>query len=256
MCSVGSTDPTAGAGLFADAAVYAHLGVGATFVVAGVTAQNSAGVSAVHALPPGAITAQLRSVWKQAPPDAVRIGLLPDKAAAVAVLRFLRSLRRRPAVVLDPVIAATSGHRFAGAREIEALRALLRIATIATPNAPEAAQLSAMSVRTVEEAERSAIALAVASKCAILVTGGHLRSGDRVVDVLARGKHVTRYSARRLARDARGTGCLLAAALAASLARGDDLEAAIARARSFVRRAIASARPLGSGRPQFAAGRS
>jgi hydroxymethylpyrimidine/phosphomethylpyrimidine kinase len=256
VCSIGSTDPTAGAGLFADAAVYSHFGVAATFVVAGVTAQNSAGVTAVQALPPASIAAQLRAVWKQTRPDAVRIGLLPDKAASGVVARFLGSLGSRPAIVLDPVIASTSGHRFAGAPQIAALRALLKISTIATPNAAEAAELSRRSVRTVEEAEAAALALAASSKCAVLVTGGHLRGGARVVDVLARGTRVTRYSARRVARDVRGTGCLLAAALAASLARGDDLDAAIRRARSFVRRAIVSARPLGSGRPQFAVGRS
>jgi hydroxymethylpyrimidine/phosphomethylpyrimidine kinase len=159
-------------------------------------------------------------------------------------------------VVLDPVIASTSGYRFAGTKEIAALRTLLAVATIATPNAPEAAELSGMSVRTTDDAERAALALAASSKCAVLVTGGHMRGGDRVVDVLARGRRATRYSARRLARQVRGTGCLLASALAASLARGDDLETAVARARSFVRRAIASARPLGNGRPQFTAGRS
>ena len=256
MCSIGSTDPTAGAGLFADAAVYARMGVRATFVVAGVTAQNSSGVSGVQTLSAAAIAAQLRAVWKQVRPDAVRIGLLPDAAASVAIAQFLGLLRRRPPVVLDPVIASTSGYGFAGPKEIAALRTLLGVATIATPNAHEAAELSAMSVRTADDAERAALALAASSKCAVLVTGGHLRDGDRVVDVLARGRRATRYSAVRLARDVRGTGCLLAAAIAASLARGDDLETAIARARSFVRRAIASARPLGNGRPQFTAGRS
>jgi hydroxymethylpyrimidine/phosphomethylpyrimidine kinase len=158
-------------------------------------------------------------------------------------------MRRRPPVVLDPVSASTSGYRFV-------LRALLAVATVATPNAPEAAELSALTVRTVDDAERAAVALAASSKCAVLVTGGHLRDGDRVVDVLARGRQVTRYSARRLSGDVRGTGCLLAAAIAASLARGDDLETAIARGRSFVRRAIASAQPLGRGRPRFSGGRS
>jgi len=253
VCSIGTTDPTSGAGLFADAGVYASLGVAGTFVVAGVTAQNSAGVYAVHAIPPATVAAQLRAVWRQVRPDAVRIGLLPDKASAAVVTRFLTSLRRRPPVVLDPVLASTSGHRFAGNAEIRALRALFSVATIATPNALEAAELSATSVRTLEEAERAAVALSSISTCAVLVTGGHLRGTDRVVDVLARGGRLTRYSGRRIAGDVRGTGCLLAAALAASLARGDNLDAAVRRARSFVRAAITSSRALGRGRRQFVA---
>ena len=252
VCSVGSTDPTAGAGLFADAAVYARLGVSAAFVVTGVTAQNSKAVSGVYSLPVRAIVAQLDAVWNQVRPDAVRIGLMPSRLATLAVAQYFASMRRRPAIVFDPVIAATSGHRFAKSGDIPALRRLLRIATIATPNAHEAAELAGFPVRDLDDAERAAIALA-ASGCAVLVTGGHLRHDDRVVDVLARGARVTRYSAPRLPNDARGTGCLLTAAIAASLARGAPLDLAVRQARAFVRRAIATARPLGRGRPQFAA---
>lgn len=250
VCSVGSSDPTAGAGLFADAAVYARLGVRPTFVVAGVTAQNSARVSAVHSVPPKIIRAQLEAVWAQVRPAAMRIGLLPDTAAVNEIARFLRSLRRRPPVVLDPVIAATAGHRFAGASEIRALRRLLALTTIATPNADEAAEVARMPVRDVAEAERAALVLA-GNGCAVLITGGHL-AGDRIVDVLVQSGRVKRYSARRLPADVRGTGCMLSAALAAMLARGYALDDCVRRARAFVRRAISHARPLGRGRPQFA----
>jgi len=256
VCSVGSTDPTAGAGLFADAAVFGRLGVPAAYVVAGVTAQNSAAVSAVHALPARAILGQLRDVWHQVTPSAVRIGLMPDAQATAAVTRFLASLRSRPPVVVDPVMASTSGRRFAGHAEITALARLFGLATIVTPNVPEAAALTGLRVRTVDEAERAALALASSSKCAVLVTGGHLRSGDRIVDVLAFDGKATRFASRRLARDVRGTGCILASALAAALARGDTLEPAIRRARSFVRAAMTSARPVGRGRPQLWTGRA
>jgi hydroxymethylpyrimidine/phosphomethylpyrimidine kinase len=252
VCSVGSTDPTAGAGLFLDAAVYARLGVSAAYVVAGVTAQNSAGVTVVQPLPPRAIIAQLDAVWKQVRPDVVRIGLMPGSAATRAVARYFGSMRRRPAIVFDPVMASTSGHRFAKPGGIPALRKLLSIAAVATPNAREAAELSGFPVRNVEDAERAAMSLA-ASGCAVLVTGGHLQSGDRVVDILANGARVARYTSKRLPKDARGTGCLLAAAIAASLAQGVSLDRAVRRARAFVRAAIASARSLGNGRPQFAA---
>jgi hydroxymethylpyrimidine/phosphomethylpyrimidine kinase len=251
VCSVGSTDPTAGAGLFSDAAVFARLGVAATFVVTGVTAQNSGGVAGVHALPPRVITAQLRAVWEQVRPNAVRIGLLPDRASADAIGRFFRSTIDAPPIVLDPVIAATSGHRFAGPREIIALRKLFRIATIATPNALEAAELAGMRIDGIADAERAALALSELG-CAVLIKGGHLRAGGRtVVDVLAIAGRVKRFEAMRLRGGMRGTGCVLAAAIAAALAKGDGLETAVRRARAFVRRAIASARPLGRGRAQF-----
>jgi hydroxymethylpyrimidine/phosphomethylpyrimidine kinase len=251
VCSIGSTDPTAGAGLFLDAAVYARLGVSAAFVVAGVTAQNSAGVLAVRGLPPREVIAQLEAVRKQVRPDVIRIGLLPSTPAMLAVARYFDSMRRRPTIVLDPVIVSTSGHRFAKPGAIPALRMLLGVATIATPNAREAAELAGFPVRTVDDAERAAKVLA-AYGCAVLVTGGHLQSEDFVVDILASGARITRYSARRLPQDSRGTGCMLAAAIAASLAQGASLDRAVPRARAFVRAAIVSARPLGNGRPQFA----
>lgn len=253
VCSIGTTDPTAGAGLFADAAVYSRLGVAATFVVAGVTAQNSRRVFAVYAVPGAAIEAQLQAVWAQARPSAVRIGLMPNAAATRTVARFFRALPKRPRIILDPVIAATSGYRFAGRDEIAALRAMLSLVTVATPNAREAAKLARIAVDDVTGAERAALQLAKAG-AAVLVKGGHLRSGDRVVDVLAQGARITRFSSSRLALDMRGTGCILSAALAAALAEGELLETAIKRARTFLRKSIATAQPLGRGRPQLCAG--
>ena len=254
VCSIGSTDPTGAAGLFADAAVYAQLGIRAVYVVSGVTAQNSAKVLCVEPLSPKAVRAQLDAVWSQVRPDAVRVGLLAGAPAAATVLAFLKALRPPPAIVVDPVIASSSGRRFAGPREVAALRAFLGVATVVTPNAPEAAALARTAVSSVADAERAALALA-ASGSAVLVKGAHLPTGGRIVDVLARAAHVTRYSARRLDADARGTGCTLAAVLAASLAQGHSLRDAIRRARAFVRRAIATAQPLGRGSPQLAARR-
>jgi hydroxymethylpyrimidine kinase/phosphomethylpyrimidine kinase len=249
VCSIGCTDPTAAAGLFADAAVYQRIGVAGVFVVTGITAQNSDRVSAVRPVPPSTIVAQLESIWEQVRPDAVRVGLVPGALAIDAVCDFLAKRRRRPPIVVDPVLTASSGYTFVHGKSIDALRRLARFATLLTPNVHEAAVLARMPVRNAHDAERASRALA-ASGIAVLVTGGHL-PGRQCVDILARGGRIRRYTGTRLAGDMRGSGCVLAAAIAAQLAKGDSLDAAVRSARSFVRRAMTTARPLGSGRPQL-----
>ena len=262
LCSIGSTDPSGAAGLGADLRVFAHLGAVGVCVVTGVSAQNSARVLSVGEIAPKLVTQQLQAIWHQVRPDAVCVGLVPGAAALAAVERFLRRCQPRPPIVVDPVISASSGRRFLGARELRALRRLLTIATVVTPNLSEAAALTGDRVATLAQAEGAARLLA-AGGCAALVTGGHL-AGRACVDVLAapgsrrrggaqRGVVLRRFAAPRLAGTMRGAGGILAAALAVELGRGERLEQAVMRARTFVRRAHRSARPLGSGLPQFLA---
>jgi len=109
-----------------------------------------------------------------------------------------------------------------------------------------------MRVVDIADAERAGTSLAKRYGCAVLVTGGHLRTGARIVDVLAhRDGRIERFAAERIRADARGTGCMLAASLSVALARGADLSDAVRFARRFVRAALRSARPLGRGRRQF-----
>lgn len=253
VCSIGSSDPTAGAGLFLDAAVYAKIGgVTGVYVVAGVTAQNSRAVRGVLSIPKKAIVAQLDAILEQVRPDAIRIGLVPRKSACIAVADRLRRLKHRVPVVIDPVMSASSGGVLQKRSAIEGLRRLLRVADIATPNAAEAGQLASMSVVDVDDAVRAGSLLAKRYSCAVLVTGGHLRSGARIVDVLAHADgRIERFSSRRLRIDARGTGCMLASSLAVALARGDGLSDAVRFARRFVRAALVSSGRVGRGRRQF-----
>ena len=241
VCSIGSTDPTGHAGMFLDAGVFARLGgVEPSFVVAGVTAQNDRAVNGVLGVPPEAISRQLQSVWQQGAPQAVRIGLLPSAAACGAVTRFLRQLRSRPPIVIDPVMAASSGGRLARPTALPRLRDLMRMATLITPNAPEAAILARMpAVTTLAQAEMAAQRLRESYR-AVLITGGHLRTGDRIVDVLAFGGDRMRLSSRRIDARLRGTGCRLSAAIAVSLARGDSLLDAVKYGRRFARAALST----------------
>lgn len=253
VCSVGSSDPTSAAGLFLDAAVYARMrGVRPVYLVAGVTAQNSRRVRMVSGLPDAAIVEQLDAILEQVEPDAFRIGLIPRKSACIAIADRLRCIPRRPPIVVDPVMSASTGDRLQRRGGIEGLRVLLSVADIATPNAAEAAALASLRVTDVDSAGRAASRIATRFGCAVLVTGGHLRTGSRVVDVLAMPDgDVRRFSAPRLRDEVRGTGCMLASSLAVALGRGLDLPRAVRAARRFVRAAMVSAKPLGRGRRQF-----
>ncbi len=233
VCSIGSTDPTGAAGLGRDLAVFERLGVRGVIAVVAVTAQNARGVSAVLPIPPRLIAKQLRALWLESRPHAIRIGLLPDARGTRAVTRFLQTRATLPPIVLDPVLAASSGKRFAGRQEIAALKRLMPLCSVVTPNASEAHALTGMRVRTPKEAERAARTLA-ATGPAVLVKGGHL-GGPHVTDVLVDRGKATYFRSRRIRARMRGTGCTLAAALAVELARGKGLVPAIRAARRFVR---------------------
>lgn len=250
VCTIGTTDPTGAAGIGLDLKLFTRLGVRAVFVVAGVSAQYSERVIRVDPLPAVSIAAQLRAIWQQAKPDAIRIGLLPAADGIAAVAKFLRALRRRPPIVLDPVLAATSGRKFSGPPEIAALKKLFTLCELVTPNAREAAKLAGVRVRTVAEAAQAGRAIAREAGCAVLVKGGHL-TGRICYDVLADAGGVVYIGTRRSARSMRGTGCLLAAAIAAERARGASLHEAIGSARDIVAAALREAKPLGNGSPQF-----
>lgn len=251
VCSIGSVDPTVAAGIALDLHVYHRLGVAGVAVTAAVTAQNSRRVFGVYPIPAKLIREQLEALWETVRPDALCIGLLPNHAAIRAVRSFVLALRPRPPIVIDPVIAASSGHVFLGGRLRPALLQLFPLATIVTPNAHEASLLTQMPVATVAQAETAALNLARRG-CAVVVTGGHLMDGD-CTDVLAINDRVRRLAGPRIRGSMRGAGGILAAAIAAYLAKRSKLEAAVIRARRFVRNAQRNARALGSGRKQFSA---
>ena len=250
VCTIGTTDPTGAAGVGLDLAVFANMEVRGVFAVAALSAQNSKRVARVVAMPPSMIAAQLRAIWEQVSPNAIRIGLLPAADGIAAVTKFLRALRRRPPVIVDPVLASTSGRRFSGPAEIEALKKLFKLSELVTPNAAEAGILAGAAVRTIADAANAGLAIATESGAAVLVKGGDL-PGGMCYDVLADQGGVVYIGSRRSSKSMRGTGCVLAAAIATERARGASLHDAITRARDVVANAMKDAKPLGRGRPQL-----
>jgi hydroxymethylpyrimidine/phosphomethylpyrimidine kinase len=229
-------DPSGGAGLLADLEALAAVGVEGWAVATALTAQGLRGARAMEPVSPRMLAAQLDALLAgRERPGALKTGMLGSAANANLLARRLsaRPLARLPLVV-DPVLLASSGLPLLeteGRSPLEALGALLARATLATPNWPELEALSGRSLAGEEEAVAAARELPAG---AVLVKGGH-RAGPPV-DLLVRGKSVTRIAGRRRPGTARGTGCRLASAIAGLLARGVGLEEAVRRAKRHVER--------------------
>lgn len=231
---VAGSDSGGGAGIQADIRTVTMLGGHSMTAIAAITAQNTLGVQAIHAVPPAMVVAQMRSVIDDLGVDSVKIGMIGAAETAEAVAGVLEELPGVP-VVFDPVMVATSGSVLADAATIAAFARLMRIATLVTPNLPEAAALGGV------EAIR-------AHGAAVLLKGGHAE-GDTIADTLIEPSGARRvWEGERIdTPHTHGTGCTLASAIAAGLGRGLPLAEAIDRARLFVRIALREAPGFGAG---------
>jgi hydroxymethylpyrimidine/phosphomethylpyrimidine kinase len=233
---IAGSDSGGGAGIQADIKTVTMLGGHAMTAVTAITAQNTLGVQAVHAIPTETVIAQIDSVAGDIGVDAIKIGMIGsvETLEAVATRLSAPDLAAVP-LVFDPVMVATSGSALADAATIAAFGRLMQRAAVVTPNLPELEALGGE-------------AAVLASGAALLVKGGHA-GGETVTDrLLTADGEVARWEAPRIATTStHGTGCTLASAIATGLGQGLPLEPAIARARDFVRLALHGAPGLGGG---------
>lgn len=218
VLAIAAADPTGGAGLQADILTLASLGCHPLSVLTAYTVQDTRGVAALHAVPAADLLAQARCVLADAPALAIKIGVVGSAANAQAVAQLLAEHARVP-VVLDPVLASARGDALGDDATLREL--LLPRATVATPNSMEARTLGG-----------AAAMIALGCKY-VLVTGAH-EPGDEVVNVLHGAAGVVREDRwPRLRGSFHGSGCTLAAAIAARLAHGDEVPEAVRRAQDY-----------------------
>ena len=245
--TIAGSDSGGGAGIQADLKTFEALGVFGTSAITAVTAQNTRGVTEVVVLEPEIVVAQIQAVASDFDLGAVKTGMLATAPIVRAVAETLARLALSP-VVVDPVMVATSGDALLAPDAVEAYRReLFPLATLVTPNTHEAEALVGFPVRTLDDARRAADALRQPGRAA-LVKGGHLEGETDAVDVLAddEGEHM--YRTERIdTTSTHGTGCTLASAIAAHLARGESLRDAIANARNYLTDALRHAPGLGGG---------
>jgi hydroxymethylpyrimidine/phosphomethylpyrimidine kinase len=248
--SIAGSDSGGGAGIQADLKTFSALGVYGATVVTALTAQNTQGVTAAHDVPGEFVAQQIDAVFADLAVGAVKVGML-SRAATIGAVADGLARHGQTNVVLDPVMVATSGDRLLAADALAALRRLLPLARIVTPNLPEAAALLEAPLAATETDMQAQAERLLALGCrAVLIKGGH-HAGPESVDLLVEPSRVTRLAAVRVeTRNTHGTGCTLSAAIAAGLAKGRDLGAAVAAAKDYVSAAIAAADRLqvGSGR--------
>ena len=248
VLSIAGSDSGGGAGIQADLKTFAALGCYGMSAVTALTAQNTLGVQGIHAVPPAFLRLQIASVLDDIGADAVKVGMLHEPEV-VEVVAWAVDHYRLTRVVLDPVMVATSGDRLiAPATAAVLVRELFPRASVVTPNLDEAALLLGRRIEGVDALAAAAQDLLALGAQAVLLKGGHL-PGDVCVDLLVRrdAPPLRLASPRIASRNVHGTGCTLSSAIAAQLALGLGLDAAVRAARAWVLAAIAAGADVRTG---------
>jgi hydroxymethylpyrimidine/phosphomethylpyrimidine kinase len=243
---IAGSDSGGGAGIQADIKAVTAMGGYAATAITAITVQNTLGVHGVHPLPLDLIEAQARAVLDDIGADAIKTGMLGSTDVVERVAAILDS-SSAPAVI-DPVMIAKGGHPLLPDEAVQAVRSLMiPRAALLTPNAPEAEALTGLTVADLDGQRRAGEFLLGMGAKAVLMKGGHV-PGETVIDVLVTADGETLLEGQRVdTRHTHGTGCTLASACAAGLAKGLPLEVAVAEAWAYVAEAIRRAPGLGGG---------
>ena len=247
VLAIAGSDSSGGAGIQADLKTCLALGVYGMSAVTAITAQNTLGVSGIETVSPSMLRAQLRAVFEDIPPDAVKIGMLGNVESVLATAQVLEEYRP-PHIVLDPVMVSTSGTSLMDPAAVLCMKeALFPLVHVITPNLAEAQRLTGLSVQSRTDMVRSAEAIAEEYAGAILIKGGHLTGSCD--DLLYLEGQTFWFPGETLANpNTHGTGCTLSSAIAAGLARGLPLRDAVGEAKTYIAGAIAACLDIGHGR--------
>jgi hydroxymethylpyrimidine/phosphomethylpyrimidine kinase len=246
--TIAGSDSSGGAGIQADLKTFAALGIYGASVITALTAQNTRGVSGIHQVPADFVTAQIDAVFGDLDVRAVKIGMAAQLATIDAIAAGLARWQPKH-VVLDPVMVATSGDRLLATDAVEGLRTkLIPRASLLTPNLPEAAALLNEPLAIGEAAIKRQGERLLAMGCpAVLIKGGHGQGAESIDYLITSGGTVALAAPRVATKNTHGTGCSLSSAIAAGLAKGEDLETAVRQAKDWISAAIAAADRLGVG---------
>jgi hydroxymethylpyrimidine/phosphomethylpyrimidine kinase len=242
VLTIAGSDSGGGAGIQADLKAFSAMGCYGMSVITALTAQNTREVRGILSVPAAFIRQQLEAVLEDIGVDAVKIGMLHQADIITTVAEVLKKYGVEK-VVLDPVMVAKSGDRLIEEAAIEALKThLLPMVQLLTPNIPEAEVLLGTKVRTVADMEHAARQLGALTRGGVLVKGGHFADAQSF-DVLY--LHATdrclHFPFRKIdTPNTHGTGCTLSSALAACLAKGQDLATAVGTAQQYNQQAIAA----------------
>ncbi|HJA12772.1 MAG TPA: bifunctional hydroxymethylpyrimidine kinase/phosphomethylpyrimidine kinase [Candidatus Mediterraneibacter merdipullorum] len=244
--TIAGSDSSGGAGIQADIKTMTVNGVFAMSAVTALTAQNTTGVTGILEVSPEFLRQQIDSVFTDIRPDAVKIGMVSSAELITAIAEKLAEYHTGNLVV-DPVMVATSGAKLISDDAIDTLKEkLLPMADVLTPNIPEAEVLAEMEVKTEEDMVRAAEKISGKYHCAVLLKGGHQLNDAN--DLLCREGCSRWFYGKRIDNpNTHGTGCTLSSAIAANLAKGFDMDAAVERAKAYISGALGAMLDLGRG---------
>lgn len=240
VLTIAGSDSGGGAGIQADLKTFSALGCYGMSVITALTAQNTKGVTGIHAVPPSFAGEQLEAVFSDIGADAVKIGMLYSAELIETVAGQLVKHGAQK-IVLDPVMVAQSGDKLLRDDAIEAIKThLMPLSAVVTPNLPEAAVLLNQDLLGSEDMYAAAKSLAQFGSRSVLIKGGHLEDNNSTdLLYLAKEDRVQELKGERIETlNNHGTGCTLSSAIAAYLARDNDIETAVQKAKQYISKAI------------------
>lgn len=245
--TIAGSDSGAGAGIQADLKTFAALGTYGCCVVTAVTAQNTKGVDRVFELPPDVVAAQIDSIYDDFKIEAVKTGMLANSEIIDVVAGKLREYQVKNLVV-DPVMISKNGIRLLkrGAEKV-LIEKLLPLAAVVTPNLPEAESLSGMKIASIKDSKKAAAKILSLGSKSVVIKGGH--SEGAPIDLFYDGREFRELASERIeTKNDHGVGCTFSSAIAALLAKGDDLWSALTGAKEYITQALKTSYSIGSGR--------
>lgn len=234
--TIAGSDSGAGAGIQADLRTFEALGVPGASAITCVTAQSPVRVTAIHPVAAEVVFEQISVVCSDFRVLAVKTGMLYSREIIQAVASALRQYAAGSAVVVDPVMVATSGARLLLDDAVSAMQEdLFPVASIVTPNIPEAEILRGKTIASSEDAGQAAKDISAKFGISCVVKGGHLAEQDIVRNVLCHDNRLETFVSRRVhGASTHGTGCVFSSALAAFIAKGVDVRESVEKAGMFV----------------------
>lgn len=244
--TIAGSDSSGGAGIQADLKTMTVNGVYAMSVITALTAQNTLGVSGILDVSPEFITSQMDAVFTDIYPDAIKIGMVSSPEIVEAIAKSLEKYEAKN-IVLDPVMVATSGAVLLKEEAMDSLiNRLIPLADVITPNIPEGEILVSMKIENEADMEKAAETIGEKYNCAVLLKGGHKVNDAN--DLLYRKGDFKWFLSERIDNNnTHGTGCTLSSAIAANLAKGEDLNQAIKNAKEYLTGALRAGLNLGKG---------
>ncbi len=245
VLTIAGSDSGGGAGIQADLKVFNALGVHGTTAITCLTCQNPREVRAVQAAKPAIVQQQIEALFDELPPAAVKTGMLYSAPIIRVVVKLFES-KKRPPLIVDPVMVATSGAKLLQPSAIRVLQSeLLPMAALVTPNLEEAMILTGRPISNPEDLRAAARRIHDRFGCAVLVKGGHLMRLKEAIDIFWDGQTELLLTAPFIRGvHTHGTGCTYSAAIAALIAKGLTLQEAVTGAKIYVSGAIARSRRI------------